>query len=74
MHRNHFLGAPLCGKKRPRPFARQYLLKRLTVDFENFDRPTRRSVIKDTDYKPAGVPRKRIKVGPVLLKIGPCAC
>jgi hypothetical protein len=36
------------------------------VDFENFDRSTRRSVIKDADCKPTGVPRKRIKVGPVL--------
>jgi hypothetical protein len=35
----------------------EYLLKRLTVDFENLDRPTGRSVVKDADYKPTGVPR-----------------
>jgi hypothetical protein len=35
----------------------EYLLKRLTVDFENLDRPTGRSVIKYADYKPTGVPR-----------------
>jgi hypothetical protein len=36
------------------------------VNFENFDRPTRRSVVKDADHKPTGVPRKRIKVRPAL--------
>jgi hypothetical protein len=41
------------------------------VDFENFDRSTRRIVIKDTDRKPTGVPRKRIKVGPVLFEDRP---
>jgi hypothetical protein len=41
------------------------------VDFENFDRSTRRSVIKDADCQPPGVPRKRIKVGPVLLEDRP---
>jgi hypothetical protein len=66
----HF-GAPLCGKRRPRPFARQYLLKRLAVDFENFDRSTGPSVIKDADCKPPGAPRKRIQVGPVLLEDRP---
>jgi hypothetical protein len=41
------------------------------VDFENFDRSTGRSVIKDADCKPTGVPRKRIKVGPVLFEDRP---
>ena len=41
------------------------------MDFENFDRSTGRSVIKDANCKPAGVPRKRIKVGPVLLEDRP---
>jgi hypothetical protein len=41
------------------------------VDFDNFDRSTGRSVIKDADCKPTGVPRKRIKVGPVLLEDRP---
>ena len=41
------------------------------MDFENFNRSTRRSVIKDADCKPPGVPRKRIKVGPVLLEDRP---
>ena len=41
------------------------------MDFENFDRSTRRSVIKDADCKPTGVPRKRIKVGPVLFEDRP---
>jgi hypothetical protein len=41
------------------------------VDFENFDRSTRRSVIKDADCKPTGIPRKRIKVGPVLFEDRP---
>jgi hypothetical protein len=41
------------------------------VDFENFDRSTGRSVVKDADCKPPGVPRKRIKVGPVLLEDRP---
>jgi hypothetical protein len=35
------------------------------VDFENFDWSTGRSVVKDADCKPPGVPRKCIKVGPV---------
>jgi hypothetical protein len=38
------------------------------VDFENFDRSTGRSVIKDADCKPTGVPRKRIKVGPIFFQ------
>ena len=38
------------------------------MDFENFDRSTGRSVIKDADCKSPGVPRKRIKVGPVLFE------
>ena len=41
------------------------------MDFENFDRPTGRSVVKNADCKPAGVPRKRIKVGPVLFEDRP---
>ena len=41
------------------------------MDFENFDRSTGRSVIKDADCKPTGVPRKRIKVGPVLFEDRP---
>jgi hypothetical protein len=41
------------------------------VDFENFDRSTGRSVIKDADRKPTGVPRKRIEVGPVLFEDRP---
>jgi hypothetical protein len=41
------------------------------VDFENFDRSAGRSVIKDADYKPSGVPRKRVKVGPVLFEDRP---
>jgi hypothetical protein len=41
------------------------------VDFEDFDRPTRRSVVKDADCKPPGVPGKRIKVGPVLFEDRP---
>ena len=41
------------------------------MDFENFGRSTRRSVIKDADCKPTGVPRKRIKVGPVLFEDRP---
>ena len=41
------------------------------MDFENFDRSTGRSVIKDADCKPSGVPRKRIKVGPVLFEDRP---
>ena len=53
--------------RRPRPYA----LKRLAVDFENFDRSAGRSVIKDADYKPSGVPRKRVKVGPVLFEDRP---
>jgi hypothetical protein len=41
------------------------------VDFENFDRSTGRSVIKDADCKPPGVPRKRIKIGPFLFEDRP---
>jgi len=41
------------------------------VDFENFDWPTRRTVVKDGDCKAPGVPRTRIKVGPVLLEDRP---
>ena len=41
------------------------------MDFENFDRSTGRSVIKDADCKPPSVPRKRIKVGPVLFEDRP---
>jgi hypothetical protein len=41
------------------------------VDFENFDRTTGPCVIKDADCKPTGVPRKRIKVGPVLFEDRP---
>ena len=41
------------------------------MDFENFDRPTGRSVVKNADCKPPGVPRKRIKVGPVLFEDRP---
>ena len=41
------------------------------MDFEDFNRPTRRSVVKDADCKPTGVPRKRIKVGPVLFEDRP---
>ena len=66
-----FVGSPNCGKRRLRSSARQYLLKRLAVDFENFDRSTGLSVIKDADCKPTGVPRQRIKVGPVLLEDRP---
>ena len=50
---------------------RSSLSARLAVDFENFDRSTGRSVIKDADSKPTSVPRKRIKVGPVLLEDRP---
>ena len=64
----NFVGSPLCGKRRHGPSARWYLFKRLAVDFEDFDRPTGPSVVKDTDCKPTGVPRKRVKVGPVLLE------
>ena len=53
--------------RRPRPYA----LKRLAVDFENFDRSAGRSVIKDADYKPSGVPRQCVKVGPVLFEDRP---
>jgi hypothetical protein len=38
------------------------------VDFENFDRSTGRSVVKDADCKPPDVPRERIKVGTVLFE------
>ena len=38
------------------------------MDFKNFDRSTGRSVVKDADCKPPGVPGKRIKVGPVLFE------
>jgi hypothetical protein len=41
------------------------------VDFENFDRSAGRSVIKDADYKPTSIPRKRVKVGPVLFEDRP---
>ena len=41
------------------------------MDFENFDRSTGRSVVKDADCKPPGVPRKRIKVGTVLFEDRP---
>ena len=41
------------------------------MDFENFDRSAGRSVIKDADYKPSSVPRKRVKVGPVLFEDWP---
>ena len=41
------------------------------MDFENFDRSTGLSVIKNPDCKPSGVPRQRIKVGPVLLEDRP---
>ena len=41
------------------------------MDFENFDRPTGRSVVKNADCKPPGVPRKRVKVGPVLFEDRP---
>ena len=41
------------------------------MDFENFDRPTGRSVVKNADCKPPGVPRERIKVGPVLFEDRP---
>src|SRR5215471_9451247 len=44
---------------------------RLAVDFENFDRPTRRTVVKDADGKPPGVPCKGIEVGPLLLEDRP---
>jgi hypothetical protein len=64
-------GAPLGDTRRLRPSARHYLVKRLAVDFENFDRSTGRSVVKDADCKPAGVPRKRIKVGAVLFEDRP---
>ena len=37
----------------------------------NFDRPTRRIVVKDADCKPPGVPRKGIEVGPLLLEDRP---
>jgi hypothetical protein len=33
--------------------------------------PTGRGVVKDADCKPPGIPRKRIKVGPVLLEDRP---
>jgi hypothetical protein len=64
-------GAPLGDTRRLRPSARHYLVKRLAVDFENFDRSTGRSVVKGGDCKPAGVPRKRIKVGAVLFEDRP---
>jgi len=38
------------------------------VNFENFDRSTGRSVIKDADCQPPRVPRQRIKIRPVLLE------
>jgi hypothetical protein len=41
------------------------------MDFENFDRSTGPSVIKDADNKPTSVPRKRIKVGPALFEDRP---
>jgi len=41
------------------------------VDFENFDRSTGHSVIKDADGKPPSVPRKRIKIGPILFEDRP---
>jgi hypothetical protein len=47
------------GVRRPE-WLRLLLLKPLAVDFENFDRSTGRSVIKDADCKPTSVPRKRI--------------
>ncbi len=49
----------------------EYVLKRLTVDFKKLDRPAWYSVIKDADYKPTSVPRKRIKVGTVLFEDRP---
>jgi hypothetical protein len=58
------------GVRRPER-SRLLLLKRLAVDFENFNRSTGRGVIKDADCKPTSVPRKRIKVGPVLLEDRP---
>ena len=41
------------------------------MDFENFDRSAGRSVVKDADYKPTGVPCKRIQVGPALFENRP---
>src|SRR6516165_6191801 len=58
--------APPCVKMRHGPSARWYLLNRLAVDFENFDRSTGTFIIKDADCQPPSVPRKRIKVGSVL--------
>ena len=47
------------------------LINRLAIDFENFDWPTGPAIIKDADCQPPSVPRKRIKVGPVLFEDRP---
>jgi hypothetical protein len=44
---------------------------RLAVDFENFDRSTRRTVVKDADCRPPSIPGKGIEVGPRLLEDRP---
>ena len=56
--------------RRPRPYA----LKRLAVDFENFDRSAGRSVIKDADYKRPVYHANVSRLVLFFLKIGPCAC
>src|SRR5436190_219090 len=68
---DHLIGRQFCSKRRHRLSVRKYLLNRLAVDFENFDRSTGHSVVKNADWKPPGVPRKRIKVGLVLLEDRP---